>query len=313
MTDDERDGGGERSRAMTPPRPFDADPEQAPLALPPEPEQAEEPAGAAPAVIEQRAAPAAGAPFENLAELPALLEALLFVADHPIEEPYLTRALEVTAGRLERALEALATVLREGQRGIRLQRGPAGVQLVSAPQAAAKVEYFLGLEATRRLSTAALETLAIVAYRQPVTRGQIDAIRGVSSDAAVATLRARELIAPAGYAPGPGRPVLFQTTQRFLEHFGLERAGQLPPLPEGIDLPPAEIGAQLGLNDETVAAALAMPAAPADRAEHVAGADHADVEISADVTALTEAAEHALAAAHGSAARPTEETADRTS
>ena len=279
---------GTQPRPMTPPRPFDAEPEAA--AAPAAAKAA--PAAPAPiAVILEHAAPAPGAPFEDLSELAPLLESLLFVADHPIEESYLARALEVSSTRIERALDELGAALREGRRGIRVQRGPEGVQLVTAPEAAARIEHFLGLEASRRLSTAALETLAIVAYRQPITRGQIDAIRGVSSDAAVATLRARALIAPAGYAAGPGRPVLFQTTQRFLEHFGLERAGQLPPLPEEIDLPPGEIGAQLGLEEHEVVAALAAPPPPTEGAPD----DDARVEIPADVQALSEAAGTVLA------------------
>ncbi|MCK9487327.1 MAG: SMC-Scp complex subunit ScpB [Dehalococcoidia bacterium] len=209
-----------------------------------------------PEVVAEGVEPEEPAPFEDLSELPALLEALLFVADHPIDSGYLARAVELSVPRVEHALDALAESLREGRRGIRLQRGPAGVQLVSAPEAAEQVERFLGLEANRRLSQAALETLAIIAYRQPITRGQIDAVRGVSSDGAVATLRARDLIESAGHASGPGRPMLFRTTQRFLEHFGLERPGQLPPLPEDVDLPPAEIQAQLGLDEDIVLEAL---------------------------------------------------------
>ncbi|MEX2372792.1 MAG: SMC-Scp complex subunit ScpB, partial [Dehalococcoidia bacterium] len=218
--------------------------------------------------------------------------------------------------RVEGALDALAESLREAQRGIRLQRGPQGAQLVSAPEASAHVERFLGLEANRRLSTAALETLAIVAYRQPITRGQVDAVRGVSSDGAIATLRSRDLIEAAGHAPGPGRPMLFRTTQRFLEHFGLERPGQLPALPDDIDLPPAEIGAQLGLDEAAVVEALAAPpvevtpepediaAEPPeaseetedDIAEAIAAVHGPDVEIPSDVRALTVAAEHAFEA-----------------
>lgn len=250
-------------------------------------------------------APDAPEPFQDLDELPALLEALLFVADHPIDAGYIARAVDVSVPRVERALDNLADSLRESRRGIRLQRGPHGVQLVSAPEAAAQVERFLGLEASRRLSTAALETLAIIAYRQPITRGQVDAIRGVSSDGAIATLRARDLIEAAGHAPGPGRPMLFRTTQRFLEHFGLERPGQLPPLPEDIDLPPAEIGAQLGLDEAAVIAALAPADAedgtegsPGEQEDAIAAAiaeASADaVDIPADVQALSDAAEHAF-------------------
>jgi len=294
-----------------PPRPFDADPE-------PEGEVIDAPGAEAPAedvlaepeVIDEHAEPEQAELFDSFEGLPLVLESLLFVVDHAVEESYLARALDVTSTRIEKALDTLAETLREGQRGIRLQRGPEGVALVTAPEAAARIEHFLGLEASRKLSTAALETLAIIAYRQPITRGQIDTIRGVSSDGAVATLRARALIAPAGYATGPGRPMLFQTTQRFLEHFGLERAGQLPPLPEEIDLPPSEISEQLGLAEDDVNAALAAVQQEADAAiaagaidvdtdapseDDVPVEDDARVEIPADVQALTHAAEAALA------------------
>lgn len=300
-------GAASPPRVVAPPRPFDADePEQPQAAAEPEPlEDADEPAVE---VIETDAAPEQAALYEDLSQLPALLEALLFVADHPIDTGYLARAVDVSVVTCEKALDALAEQLREGQRGIRLQRGPEGVQLTSAPEAAPHVERFLGLEANKRLSTAALETLAIIAYRQPITRGQVDAVRGVSSDGAIATLRARGLIEPAGFAAGPGRPMLFRTTQRFLEHFGLERTGQLPALPEDIDLPPAEIGQQLGLDEAEVIAALTPPApdAPAEgdapleepdalpTPEEVVAA--ASIEIPDDLQALSDAAEHALQA-----------------
>lgn len=218
--------------------------------------------GAVPEAVAEAVEPETPEAFEDLDELPSLLEALLFVADHPIDVPYLSRAVDVSQARVERALDELADTLRESGRGIRVQRGPSGVQLVSAPEAASFVERFLGLEASRRLSTAALETLAIIAYRQPITRGQVDTIRGVSSDGAIATLRSRDLIESAGHATGPGRPMLFRTTARFLEHFGLERTGQLPPLPEDIDLPPAEIQATLGLDDATIEEALRVDDPP---------------------------------------------------
>jgi segregation and condensation protein B len=163
-------------------------------------------------------------------ELPVLLEALLFVAEGPVAEPALARALGAPPRRLRDGLDALAQSLAE--RGIRLQRGPDGVQLITAPHAAAVVEHFLGIESGRRLSNAALETLAIIAYRQPVTRAAIEAIRGSSSDAVLATLRARDLIERVGHADGPGRPSLYATTQRFLEHFGLEQPEDLPGLDE---------------------------------------------------------------------------------
>ncbi len=280
-------------RAMTPPRPFDADPE--PEAAPDLQDAPDETPEALDDTAEVGAvAPEAPEAFEDLRQLPLLLEALLFVADHPVEEAYLARALEVSPQRVSRALDELADALRKAGRGVRVQRGPEGMLLVSAPEAAAPVERFLGLELSRRLSTAALETLAIIAYKQPVTRGQIDAVRGVSSDGAVQTLRARGLIESAGYANGPGRPTLFRTTQRFLQHFGLERTGQLPALPEEVDLPLSEIGAQLGLDEEAIVAALAAPGPDVEPTPEEQDAA-ATLELPADAVALASAAEQAFA------------------
>ena len=306
-TDDEardaQDGEPQERPRMTPPRAFDEEQAEAAAPAVAEPEADEPPADELTfEVLAEGVEPEQAALFDDFAGLPMVIESLLFVADHPIEESYLARALDVTSPRIERALDDLGETLRAGDRGIRLQRGPEGVQLVTAPEAAGRIEHFLGLEASRKLSTAALETLAIIAYRQPITRGQIDTIRGVSSDGAVATLRARALIAPAGYAAGPGRPMLFQTTQRFLEHFGLERAGQLPPLPEDIDLPPGEISEQLGLAEQDVLDALTPlePEPSGDEPVVEAGADDEvrddeRVEIPADLQALSEAADAALA------------------
>jgi segregation and condensation protein B len=170
-------------------------------------------------------------------QVPMLLEALLFVADGPVEPLTLARVLGLRPREVAAPLDVLGESLRG--RGLRLQRGPDGVQLVTAPMASSYVEQFLGLESAKRLSTAALETLAIIAYRQPVTRAQVEAIRGVNSDAAIDTLRTRGLVDITGRADGPGRPALFATTQRFLEHFGLERPEDLPPLPEEIAGPAA--------------------------------------------------------------------------
>lgn len=197
---------------------------------------------------EPAAQPTTRAPAPDPAQLRALVEALLFVSDGPVPIGALARTLDVTPRRIELTLEALEGAL-EGH-GVQLQQGPEGVQLVTAPEAAEVVEHFLGLESARRLSTAALETLAVIAYRQPVTRAAIEAIRGTSSDHVLATLRARGLIERVGRAAGPGRPSLYGTTQRFLEHFGLLRASELPGLDEFAErlgvAPPAE---QAGLLD----------------------------------------------------------------
>lgn len=160
--------------------------------------------------------------------LKPIVESLLFVADEPVKVALLARIVEADVDDVESAIDALATDCRE--RGVRVQRTESAVQMVSAPDARAYVERFLGVEDDQRLSHAALETLAIIAYKQPVTRQTIERIRGLNCDRALATLRARGLVAEVGRAETVGRPYLFGTTFRFLEHFGLERPEDLPPL-----------------------------------------------------------------------------------
>lgn len=172
------------------------------------------------------------------AELPAALESLLFVASEPAEIATLARSLGVRPAALEQAAEELAEQLRG--RGLRLMRDGSRLQLVTAAQWSRHVERFLGVTAEQALSTAALETLAIVAYRQPVTRAVIEALRGVNADRALATLRSRDLIEEVGRAEAVGRPVLYGTTAQFLESFGLESLGHLPPLPQGEGEPQGE-------------------------------------------------------------------------
>ncbi len=111
------------------------------------------------------------------------------------------------------------------------------MQLTTAPELAELIERFLGLEATSHLSRAALETLAIIAYQQPVTRPQIDSIRGVNSDGMMKSLLSKGLILESGRSDGPGRPFLYSTTPEFLQHFGLNSILELPSL-----VPPEEEG-----------------------------------------------------------------------
>jgi len=161
--------------------------------------------------------------------LPAVLESLLFVADGPQDITTLAKSLNATRDRIEKAIDALIEA-KDG-RGLVVQRLGDRVQLATVPAAAPYLERFLEVE-YGRLSRASLETLAIIAYRSPVTRTQIEAVRGVNSDHSVATLLSRGLIEEVGRTHGPGRPVLFAPTVRFLEYFGLQRPEDLPPLPE---------------------------------------------------------------------------------
>ena len=160
-----------------------------------------------------------------------LLEALLFVAGEPAPVSRLVAALNVSIDRVEQGLVQIGETLKS--RGIRLQRQREVVQLVSAPEAADVIESFLGLDLSTRLSRAALEALAIIAYRQPVTRPQVDAVRGVNSDGVMKTLLNRGLIEEVGRLEQAGRPILYGTTFSFLQYFGLSTVEELPPLQEG--------------------------------------------------------------------------------
>ncbi len=176
---------------------------------------------------------------EGALALHARLEALLFVSAMPVDAAHLSAALGVSPKEVERALEELRLEIQE--RGIRLQRHRAGYQLTTAPQAAADVDRFLDLETTARLTRAALEVLAIIAYEQPVTRPYIDSIRGVNSESVLSTLLRYGLIEETGRSEGPGRPILYATTSEFLQHFGLGSLEQMPPLapvqmPDGLAL-----------------------------------------------------------------------------
>ena len=164
--------------------------------------------------------------------LPAIIESILFVAEGPVDATLLARALRRSQDDVELALLELEARCEEG--GTRLQRDGQLLQLVTAPESGPYVERFLGLESRQRISGAALETLAIVAYKQPVTRSAVEAVRGVNSDGALASLIGRGLVEEVGKAPGPGRPALLGTTLKFLEHFGLRNPSDLPPLPVGL-------------------------------------------------------------------------------
>ncbi len=161
-------------------------------------------------------------------DLVARVEALLFVASETISPGQLARALEVTPRKIEKALEEIE--MHFNGHGICLQRHAGKVRLISNPQAAEDIEHFLGLAISTPFSRAALETLAIIAYQQPVTRPQVDAVRGVHSDGVMRTLISKGIIEEVGRAEGPGRPILYTTTPDFLSHFGLLSVEELPPL-----------------------------------------------------------------------------------
>lgn len=167
-------------------------------------------------------------PDEPSLGLKAGIESLLFVANEPVAIERLAATLEADGEQVEEALQAL--VSEYAGRGIRLQRIGRHVQMVTAPDAADLVRRFLGLELGSKLSPAAMETLAITAYRQPVTRAEIEAVRGVNSDSVLRTLLHRGLIEEQDRLDQPGRPIVYGTTFEFLQQFGLVSLEQLPPL-----------------------------------------------------------------------------------
>ncbi len=165
-----------------------------------------------------------------MVEVAILVESLLFVAPEAVKISVLADALEETPDRIEEALADL--MAGQATRGVRVQHQGERVQMISAPEAAAAVERFLGLDLTTKLSPAALETLAIIAYRQPVTRAQIDELRGVASDGVLRTLIHRGLVEQGERLEQAGRPFQFRTTFDFLQHFGLQSLNDLPLLEE---------------------------------------------------------------------------------
>jgi segregation and condensation protein B len=165
---------------------------------------------------------------EDIQEMASAAEALLFASAEPLTLGDLRKVLAVRPATLERVLEHLGETLAKGKRGLRLQRHGDLVRLVTAPETALYIEKMRGQQATQRLSEAALETLALIAYRQPATRPQIEAIRGVDCTGVVNTLMLRGLVAEVGRLETVGHPILYGTTLAFLQHFGLERPDQLP-------------------------------------------------------------------------------------
>jgi len=163
--------------------------------------------------------------MENLS---AIIEAILFVSGDPVRVDALAHAMNLTVSELNDALEALADHLALENRGIQLNRSGETVFLSIRPQFAPQVETFLQPLQKQPLSQAVLETLSIIAYRQPVTKGDIEAVRGVKCDYSVQSLLNKGFIEECGRRETLGRPILYQTTDAFLQHFGMETLGDLP-------------------------------------------------------------------------------------
>lgn len=162
--------------------------------------------------------------------LAAILESLLFVAPEPVTVLALARVVDRPAPVVRFALEELDSSLEQGQRGLRLLSVANKVSLVTMPEAGEAIDRFVALARRSRLSQPATETAAIIAYNQPVTRGQIEAIRGVDSAHVLRTLLARELIEIRGRKETVGNPILYGVTEQFLLYFGMTSLDDLPEL-----------------------------------------------------------------------------------
>ena len=163
--------------------------------------------------------------MENLS---AIIEAILFVSGDPVRVEDLAHAMNLTTSEMQEALQALEDHLSLENRGIQLNRSGETVFLSIRPAFAPQVEAFLQPLQKRPLSQAVLETLSIIAYRQPCTRGDIEAIRGVKCDYSVQSLLTKGFIEECGQRETLGRPTLYRTTDAFLQHFGLETLDDLP-------------------------------------------------------------------------------------
>lgn len=198
-------------------------------------------------------------PFEDLdlEDLLPKLEALLFAAEDPVNAREIADTLpEVSKRNAEPLIAALEEYYGENRRGLTVQRVAGGWRLATRPEYADVVRRHLRGRIRGRLSRASLETISIIAYRQPVSRPEIDEMRGVDSSPVVRTLLDRELIKVTGRAEAPGRPILYSTSEKFLEYFGLDSLGNLPKPEEILGEPDEEVaGTQINLRSGPFAGA----------------------------------------------------------
>ena len=173
-----------------------------------------------------------------MTDVDRIVEGVLFVSESPVTVEELAEVAELPKAEIKEALDRLARHLDDSH-GVELLEVAGGWRMSTAPDLHPYLERFATTERARKLSGAAVETLAVIAYRQPVSRGQVTEIRGVDSEQAIRTLERRSLVAEVGRAPGPGQAVLYGTTDLFLEKMGIDDPRDLPPLADHV--PPADI------------------------------------------------------------------------
>ena len=187
-------------------------------------------------------------------DLKSAIEALLFASEKPLSPEEMKAAFEegVSVADIREQVEVLRDEYDNDERSFRVYEIAGGFQLASDIRFAEILKRFYQSREKKKISQAGLETLSVIAYRQPVTRAEIEAIRGVNVDGAVRTLMEKGLIRIAGRKEVPGRPILYGTTQEFLEHFGLKSVQELPPLSEYSlkDLDPNLLPPEMKLNEE---------------------------------------------------------------
>lgn len=182
----------------------------------------------------------------------AVLEAILFVAERPVPTEELAQVLEQPIDRIKSELQAMAAELEDRASGLVLREAGGGWRLSSHPDVRPYLEQFAISPTGTRLSQAALETLAVVAYRQPVTRGQVSEIRGVDSERSLQTLERLGFVGEIGTAPGPGSPILYGTTELFVEKVGINELSDLPPLADHVPPPQVVEALERPFRPETV-------------------------------------------------------------
>lgn len=161
---------------------------------------------------------------------PGLVEAILFAAGEPIRPADVAAAFGIEPQAVTEAIEEIGQLYAARGSGLQIRRVGEGYRIYTRPEHAEAVGHFANRSRVGRLSRAALETLSVIAYRQPITRGEISRVRGVNADSALGTLQDRGLVSEVGRDPGPGRPPVYGTTPLFLEKVGLASVSELPPL-----------------------------------------------------------------------------------
>jgi segregation and condensation protein B len=212
-------------------------------------------------------------------ELRAGIEAVLFLADEPVDLATLAEVVEHPVEDVERVVHELAEQAAAERRGVQVRHAAGGWRMYTAPVARPVVERWALAGRTGRLTQAALETLAVVAYKQPISRQQIGDIRGVNADGAVRSLLARGLVAEVGRDEGPGQAVLYGTTTTLLERLGLDSLDELPPLTDFLPEAPAPDEPELGALREVrrrLAAGGDLPSRGVDRATNTGPDDEPD-------------------------------------